>query len=282
MKTVNRKLNFRRRLENRLRALFGYFRKARIRLERMPETPAATEDLEQAGYAHLDSIILACSYLDALSVFCFGEGRNGFIRFLQDYSNPEEKRWYRKISCLYLDQPPLDKAGNLRRSLKASDVTSVRRTLYRNASPDTKTDLSIDEAVSRLACAHAQKNPKWLNQFSYAAYLYERYRCHGVHNVQPPSPGVSGRPEPYYEGRPDRLVIPRRFILDTLTGCIENFETEALEKLKGGPAPDTADDYRWLKEAYDVKSTFIETVCQYYRPGPNTRVPAAPRGSAGR
>lgn len=281
MKPVKRKANYQPMLENRLRALFAYFRKARIRLERLPETPAATDDIEQAQYAYLDSIVLACCCIDALRVFRYGEGRTGFIKFLQNYSGPEQQRWYWKISCLYLDQPPLDPTGNLQRSLDGSDVASIRRILYGAASPDVGTDLSLDAAARRLARAGIQKGRDWLSRFSYAAYFYERYRCHGVHNVQPPVPGISGDAEPYYEPKyqPARLVFPRRFILDTLTACTDKFEAEVLEKLRSALPPSTSEDYQWFKKNYRLKSTFVETVCAYYLFGQNMHVPAAPLGS---
>lgn len=98
MKTDRNKVNYRPRLERRLRGLFDYFRKARIRLERMHETPAAAEDIEQAAYAYLDSIVLACAYLDALSVFRYGQGGQSFIRFLQNYPTRAQQGWYRKVS----------------------------------------------------------------------------------------------------------------------------------------------------------------------------------------
>jgi hypothetical protein len=278
LKAANKELNYRRIVENRLKGLFAYFREARIRIERMPETPAARENIEQAGYAYLDSIILTCSYLDALSVFCCGEGRDAFIRFLQNYSQSEHQRWYRRISCLYLDQPPLDRKGDLQAPLDRFDPTAIRSILYGSMRPDTRTDISLDEALHRLASADTRIDAKTLNRFSYAAYLYERYRCHGVHNVQPPAPGISGDAEPHYEPRqrPNRLVMPRSFILDTLKACIENFEREVLEKLESGLGLDTPDDYHWLKEAYGLKSSFIETVCRYYPRGPNARMLAAP------
>jgi len=277
-----KKVNYRRRVEARLRALFEYFRNAKIRLEHMPQTRGGTDDPKHAQYAYLDSVILASSYLDALAVFRYGQGRQGFIQFLQNYSNAEQQRWYRRISSLYLDQPPLDDTGNLQKRLSGSDLKRIRRILYGNAVANSGSDFSLDEAARRLDQASVQMPKELLNCFSYAAYFYERYRCHGVHNVQPPAPGVSSVAKPYYEPRrrPKFLIFPRQFILDTLTACIDNFEKEALEKLKGGPPPATADDYRWLKERFGLKSTFIETVCAYYRPGSKPRVPAAPRGSS--
>ena len=214
----------------------------------MAKTAAATHGLEEGGYAYLDSIIIACSYLDALAAFRFGQGRDAFVRLLQEYSKPDQQGWYHKISCLYLDQPPLDRDGNVLKPFDRNVASRVRCALYGKAVPNAREDISLDEAAKRLAERDIQMSKERLNRLSYAAYFYERYRCRG-------------------------------FILNTLTACIDNFEAEALTRLKTGQPPNSADDYRWLKQTYGLKSSFIETVCAYYRPGPRRLLPATPRGS---
>lgn len=253
-------------LKARVRNLFQYFRHALKRLERMDETPAAAEYFEQAGYAHLDSVILGCSYLDALSVFRFGELRGGknFVQFLQTYPAPEYRDYYGKVSSLYLDQPPLDRSGKPKR-LKHTTSAAVRKALYGTSTPDVSQDVSIGQAEKRVKHAGLQVVDEELNWFSYGAYFYEWYRCYGVHNVQPPTPDISGQIEPYYvlQGSDKRLVFPRRFILRTLSSAIDNFECEVLGKIDAAEGPDTANDWGWFKEIYGIKSRFFESVLKY-------------------
>ncbi len=257
-------------LKDRVRSLFQYFRLACRRMELMDETPAAAENSEQAGYAHMDSVILACSHLDALSVFRFGELRGGknFVRFLQAYPNPKCRNYYRKVSSLYLDQPPLDKLGRPKQ-LKHTTTAAIRRALYDTRNPDVGQDISIDEAQQRLKKAGIQVIGEDLSDFSYAAYFYEWYRCYGVHNVQLPTPDISGRTEPYYIlGDFKRLVFPRKFILATLGGAIDNFEREVVGKIDTGEGPETGNDWRWFKETYGIQGRFFETVIKYRGWGP--------------
>lgn len=255
-----------RTLRDRIGSLFQYFRYASRRLQRMDETPAAAEHFEQAGYAHLDSVILACSYLDALSVFRFGElrGSKTFVQFLQACPHVEYRNYYRKVSSLYLDQPPLDKLGRPRQ-LKHTTTTAIRRALYDSCNPDVNQDLSIDEAHQRLKKACIQVTVKDLTDFSYAAYFYEWYRCYGVHNVQPPTPDISGRTNPYYtpDRSPNRLVFPRGFVLGTLSRPIDSFEREVLDKVDAGEGPDTINDWKWFKVTYGIQSRFFESVLKY-------------------
>lgn len=58
----------RQKLKARVTGLFQYFRDACERLKQMGQNwvDLGKGESLQAGYAHLDSIILACSYLDAL------------------------------------------------------------------------------------------------------------------------------------------------------------------------------------------------------------------------
>lgn len=259
-------------LKDGVRNLFEYFRHACKRLERMDETPAAAEYIEQAGYAYLDSIILACSYLDALSVFRFGELRSGknFVQFLQAYPDPEYRDYYQKVSSLYLDQPPLDKSGKPKQP-KHTTAAAIRKALYGASMQDVSQDVSIDEARQRLKKAGIQVTDEELNGFSYAVYFYEWYRCYGVHNVQPVTPDISGRTDPYYacatNGSPDRLVFPRGLILGTLSSAIDNFECEVLSKIDDGEGPETTNRWIWFKHTYGIQSRFFESVLRYRKWG---------------
>lgn len=260
-------------LKDRIKDLFNYFRLAHKRFETMHETPSSKEDILQAGYAVLDSVILSCSYLDALSVFRFGElqlGKN-VIDFLQTYPSPLCIEYYRKVSSLYLDQPPLNKSGKPKR-FKSVSPDEIRKTLYGSSSPSTDKDFSIDEALNKLKNGGLQISKEDLNTYSYAAYFYERYRCYGVHNVAPPTPGISGRLEPYYTEthKHKRLVFPPSFVLNTLSTSINNFESEVMSKIDAGDGPNTANDYKWFKETYGIKSRFIETILEYYKYGNTT------------
>jgi len=266
---VRKRANYQWRLSRRLKALFDYFRKARNRLEKVHLPPlVAKVEPEQLQYLFLDSIILACSYIDALAAFRYGQSHNGFIHFLQAYSGPKQQSWYRRISCLYLDQPPLTANGEPR--VPAATLSKIRHALYGNAAPKATTDLPLSAAFQRLVSASISTPLDKLNQFSYAAYFYERYRCHGVHNVQPSISGIILNTEPHYELRrmPKQLIFPKGFILDTLSTCTDNFEREVLGKLGSKTISKTANDYRWLKETYNLKGSFIETVLAYRRPGP--------------
>jgi N-acetylglutamate synthase-like GNAT family acetyltransferase len=255
-------------LKGRIKQLFNYFRLACKRFEVMHETPSGKEDIFQAGYADLDSVILSCGYLDALSVYRYGELRHGknFIDFLLSYPSPYHCKYYQKVSSLYLDQPPLDKSGKPRR-FKFGSTEEIRKTLYGSSSPSTDTDVSIDEALNKLKIGGIQISREELNTFSYAAYFYERYRCYGVHNAQIHPPGVTGSTEPHYERSPTRLVFPASFVRDTLSAAIDNFESEVLSKIDAGEEPNVFNDYQWFKKTYNLNSKFIETVIAYYKYG---------------
>lgn len=254
----------RKELRKRFEDLFGYFRLASKRLDFMHETPARDKDEMQEAYAAwLDAIILACCYLDALSVFRFGEMRGGenYIKFLQDYPDQVYRNYFRKISCLYLDQPPLDPLG--KPQAQGINLAPIREKLYGKDPFDQDRDMILKEALKELTGKKIEVAERTLNDFSYAAYFYEHYRCYGVHHVQPPLPDISGRTKPYYTTSPLRLVFPRQFVLDTLRTAIDNFASEVLSKIDAGEGPNTANDFEWLKQVYGIKSKFIETALIY-------------------
>lgn len=242
---------------------FEYFRLAITRLEAMPESLTSSLGLDQGMYGALDAMILACAYIDALSLFRYGEGKWSYIRFLETYPSDACRRHYRKISCLYLDQPPLTREGKPIFA-KASEI---REKLYGSAAPDVKTDLDFAYAWRIAKRTIPDVRARQLKQFSYAAYFYEYYRCHGVHSVQVPT-GFGGTPPgvPYYEtrsGQQAKLIFPLGFILATAKTALQKFEHEVLVAVKAGEYAVSPNIYDWVKVKYGVKSRFLETRLQY-------------------
>ena len=250
-------------LGEEFRQFFEYFRAAISRLEAMPDSLVSSLGPDKGIYAALDAIILACAYIDTLSLFRYGEGKWSYIGFLETYPSDACRSYFRKMSCLYLDQPPLTREGKP----IFSRAGEIRNKLYGTASPDVQTDLDFAHAWRIVKRAIPEVKPRELKEFSYAAYFYEYYRCYGVHSVQIPT-GFGGTPpgRPYYEvraGQRAKLVFPPGFILETLKTALERLEKQVLAAVKAGEHATSANKYEWVKAKYGVQSRFIETRLKY-------------------
>lgn len=253
-------------LKKELEEFFRYFKNALERIKYISDLcNKSDQPFPQRYYYWLDAIILTICYLDSLTSFRYGTSGKSFVKFIQTYPDEKYSRWYKKVSCWFLDNPPLGKDGRPLDKIRNLDISSIRKRLY-NDEKDyeniMKNEYSIGEAYRKVSNLVDKET---LNIFTYGFYFYLWYRCFLVHKTQVPI-GISSSKEPYYDNiaGSKKIVFPPAFIIGTFESSIKNFQDEINKLLsKEEDLEKYKNKYEFFKEKFGIKDQFFENFLAY-------------------
>lgn len=134
-----------------------------------------------------EALILACCYIGALANFRYGisKERDGFVKVIYEYSS--YKNLYSKISWIYFYKTGKNPSEKDKKGKPISNYEEIKVALLKIYGKKSNHHQEMDKngvinylknQISNLALNNLETN---LDMFSYAAVLYEKYRCAGVH-----------------------------------------------------------------------------------------------------
>jgi hypothetical protein len=202
----------------------------------------------------VESVILTCCAIDALSVYKFGEPSSGrkFVNFTLQYSGLQET--YEKVSLPVLKE-------NLRPNPKKKELPPQRLQLNSKIAKllenkfgviedsytqlDYNVDVSLDKLIDKVAADLNVSEQSYLKKiaikYRYITLLWREYRCNAIHKstlmADRALMNLAEKEVPYYGNEIisengvfvrhiPRFDIPPKFMISTLENCIMKLESE--------------------------------------------------------
>jgi hypothetical protein len=200
----------------------------------------------QHGFVE-ESLTLALCYIDAMTNFDRpkrSERKTTFINIIYDFSNL--KKSFSKISKIYLiraGRNSLEK--NTKGGTSLDKYEEIKAALLKKygRNNDHHQEMDKDGVIQylrkKLRSCDWQNLEANLDNFSYAAVLYERWRSAGVHEMGFETALHNGRPlmekneqgeDIYYHD--DILCFSKEIILSTLNNVFQNLKSTCLLEVK--------------------------------------------------
>jgi hypothetical protein len=209
---------------------------------------------EECKELKIEGMILAGSYIDSLAGYKYGgeSNRDRFVKLVKEYSGKcavfnkiSLPSLYCKIKHKKCKIHEKEKILRILESIGVPKETGVGVPKGKGVSPDynQETDVAADDLVKKFKELDLKENDhrkliELVAGCDYAVILWKKYRCLVVHETRIEEGWNLEESElPYYMSEiqinPDKSTetkinfgIPHQLIIDTLSSCLDNLETE--------------------------------------------------------
>ena len=193
-----------------------------------------------------EAVILACCYIDSVAAFRYNKDyadRKDFIRIIFEYSG--RKTEFCRISWINLYKRGKDVSAQEAAGKPIAGYEEIKATLLSLYGKECDCNKEMDKEALMAYLRQQGLRLDWknlesnLDNFSYAAVLFENYRSRGVHsgriatkwNVAGPVFDKSHDGEDiYYDG--NILYFSKEIILEVLTNIGQNLRTLCMDECK--------------------------------------------------